>query len=97
VSPIPVRPDLYVVARILDVLSKDRRPMRKTRLQMAAGLNYSVFQGYLALQEGRGLVLRVTDPAGNEAFELSARGNEALNFLRQGMTRVLGGVTDQIP
>jgi predicted transcriptional regulator len=93
VAPKPGRPDLYVVARILEVLWKEGRPMRKTRLQMAAGINYSVFQRYIEVLGARGLVRSVVEPDGGEAVELSAKGQEALQFLLQAMSRVLEGTS----
>ncbi len=37
------RPDLYVVARLLERLWREEAPMLKTRLQVAANVNYDVF------------------------------------------------------
>ncbi|MEM2941130.1 MAG: hypothetical protein QW304_06245 [Thermoproteota archaeon] len=41
------KPDLYVVARFLDVLYTNGNPMKKTNLQMLVGLNYPRFMEYL--------------------------------------------------
>lgn len=40
------RPDLYVLARFLDVLYENSQPMKKTNLQMRVGLNYPRFMEY---------------------------------------------------
>ncbi|HYS71493.1 MAG TPA: hypothetical protein VEM95_03630, partial [Thermoplasmata archaeon] len=50
------RPDLYVVARLLERLWREDAPMVKTRLQVAANVNYDVFSRYLGWMAGRGLV-----------------------------------------
>lgn len=42
-----LKPDLYVVARFLDVLWWDTVGMKKTPLQMSVGLNYQTFLKYL--------------------------------------------------
>jgi predicted transcriptional regulator len=42
-----LKPDLYVVARFLDVLWWDSVGMKKTPLQMSVGLNYQTFLKYL--------------------------------------------------
>lgn len=90
-APSSPRPDLYVVGRILEALLREQGPMRKTRLQMAAGVNYSVFQRYCEILEKRGLLRLVPDPEGGELVELTVRGQEALHFLIEGMARVLEG------
>lgn len=88
--PRSARPDLYVVGRILETLWREQEPMRRTRLQMAAGVNYSVFQRYCEILERRGLLRMVSAPAGGDLVELSPQGLEALRFLMQGMNRILG-------
>lgn len=40
------RPDLYVLARFLDILYENGRPMKKTNLRMRTGLNYVRFSEY---------------------------------------------------
>src|SRR2546425_12972745 len=45
------RPDLYVVARLLERLWREDAPMLKTRLQVAANVNYDVFSRYLIARE----------------------------------------------
>ena len=55
-GPMPDRPDLYVVARFLERLWREGSPMLKTRLQVAANVNYDVFSRYLLWLLDRGLV-----------------------------------------
>lgn len=84
------RPDLLVVARVLEALARHDGPMRPTRLQQAAGTNYSQFERYLAFLVGRGLVT-VTEPAPGERWiALTARGFDADRYLVEALARVLG-------
>ena len=64
--------------------------MRKTRLQMATGVNYTLFRRYVDLLESRGIVRMVPDTKGGEAVELTPKGAEALDFLLRGMERITG-------
>ena len=50
------RPDLYVVARILDRLWQSPEPMLRTHLQVAANVNYDIFARYLDWMRERNLV-----------------------------------------
>ena len=52
-----LRPDLYVVVRILEALWRNANRMRPTHLQLASGINYSRFERYIAYLESRGLVV----------------------------------------
>ena len=53
------RPDLYVVARILERLWRETEPMLRTRLQVAVGTNFDVLTKYLEWMKERGLVVFV--------------------------------------
>lgn len=84
------RPDLLVVARILEALARHEGPMRPTRLQQAAGTNYSQFERYLVFLAGRGLVA-ITEPSPGERWiALTARGLDADRYLVETLARVLG-------
>ena len=50
------RPDLFVVARILDRIAAVDGPVLKTRLQTACNLNYDTFLRYLEWMSERDLV-----------------------------------------
>mgnify|MGYP001770730035 FL=1 len=50
------RPDLYVLARIIEALVNNG-PMRRTRLATACGLSYDKFERYLDWMINRGLVV----------------------------------------
>jgi len=71
------KPDLYVVARFLDVLWWSRAGMKKTPLQMSVRLNYPTFIKYLEWLQKHGLVKVVVDDDGNDKIALSDKGREA--------------------
>jgi predicted transcriptional regulator len=75
------KPDLYVVARFLDVLWRNRAGLKKTPLQMSVRLNYQTFLNYLEWLKERELVKVVMDDDGNERIMLSAKGVEAYKKL----------------
>ena len=70
------RPDLYVLARFLDILY-DNRHLKKTNLQMRLGLNYPRFVEYLQWMISHGLVQQQTDEDGTEIYLLSPQGYDA--------------------
>ena len=84
-------PDLYVVARLLERLWRENGPMLKTRLQVAANVNYDVFQRYLEWMRGRGLVSLENSPDGHERVTLTAKGREAYRKLVQWVNEVVHG------
>ncbi len=74
------RPDLYVLARFLDVLHNNGQAMKKTNLQMRVGLNYPRFIEYLEWLVSHGLVLK-KDEDGTELYSLSPQGLDAYHRL----------------
>jgi predicted transcriptional regulator len=84
------RPDLYVVARILETLCTRERRLGRTQLQLASGVNYSQFVRYLEFLQQRGLVSLRTVDGGAESIELSARGYEAMMFIAKAIREMLG-------
>jgi predicted transcriptional regulator len=90
----PDRPDLFVVVRVLQVLQRNPGGLRKTPLQLAAGVNYTVFARYLERLAERGLVRVVMDEDQVERIELTPRGEEALRFLARGIDRVVRSTPD---
>ena len=74
------RPDLYVVARFLDILYSNGQPMKKTNIQMRVGLNYSRFTDYLDWLLARGLVQKADDQQG-ELYGLSPKGIDSYHRL----------------
>lgn len=77
----PDRPDLYVVARMLEKLWRAGEPMVKTRLQVAANVNYDVFSRYLAWLESRGLVALVGGHSERERVAITEKGRAAYRRL----------------
>ena len=87
----PDRPDLYVVARILEKLWREDGPMLKTRLQVAANVNYDIFTRYLSWMLARDLVVLEGSPDGHERVALSPKGYEAYRKLVQWINEVVRG------
>lgn len=77
------RPDLYVVARMLERLWREQEPMLKTRLQVASRVNYDVFRKYLAWMTSKGLVEVHNCEDGHERVSLTPDGDEAYRRLVQ--------------
>lgn len=76
------RPDLYVVARLLERLWREAgAPMLKTRLQVAANVNYDVFSRYLSWMRSHDLVAMESSADGHERVVLTPRGHEAYRKL----------------
>ena len=74
------RPDLYVLARFLDILYENGQPMKKTNLQMRVGLNYPRFMEYLGWLATHGFVQQKTEE-GVELYSLSPQGVDAYHRL----------------
>jgi predicted transcriptional regulator len=86
------RPDLYVVARFLEILHKNG-PMKKTNLHMLLGLNYPRFLEYLEWMEQHGLAMRVTlDDEAGERISLSEKGIESYDTLVEWIKKMMVGL-----
>ena len=85
------RPDLYVLARLLERLWRENGPMVKTRLQVAANVNYDVFSRYLSWMLAKGLVSLENSPPGHERVALTPKGYEAYRKLVQWIDEVVRG------
>lgn len=85
------RPDLYVVARLLERLWRENEPMLKTRLQVAANVNYDVFTRYLEWMCARGLASLEDSHDGHERVTLTPKGREAYRKLVQWINEVVEG------
>lgn len=85
------RSDLYVVARILERLWKEERPMLRTRLQLASRVNHDVFTRYLDWMQGKGLAEMRDDGAGREGVPLTGTGSEAYRVLVRWINDVIAG------
>ncbi len=85
------RPDLYVVARLLERLWREDEPMLKTRLQIAANVNYDVFTRYLEWMCARDLAVLENSEDGHERVALTPKGREAYRKLVQWINEVVEG------
>jgi predicted transcriptional regulator len=83
------KPDLYVVARLLERLWKAQEPMLKTKLQVASNINYDVFRRYISWMDGRGLVAVENSTDGHERITLTPKGEEAYKKLVQWINEVI--------
>jgi len=83
------RPDLYVVARLLERLWREEKPMLKTRLQVASNVNYDVFRRYVSWMTDRGLVMAENSADGHERLLLTPKGQEAYRKLVQWINEVI--------
>lgn len=63
------------MARFLDRLSRNPRPYRRTDLQLAVRLNYTVYRRYLEWMERKGLVVV------GETIEITPKGIETYRTL----------------
>ncbi len=82
------RPDFYVLARILERLWRENRPMLKTRLQVATNLNYDILMKYLTWMMVQGFVAFESN-SGHEMVVLTPKGLEAYEKLVRTMNEVL--------
>ncbi|TLZ52291.1 MAG: hypothetical protein E6K18_03170 [Methanobacteriota archaeon] len=87
----PDRPDLFVVARFLERLWREGEPMVKTRLQVAANVNYDVFAKYLAWFQSRGLVNLESDADGRDRVAITEKGKRAYRQLVEWINEFVRG------
>jgi predicted transcriptional regulator len=83
------RPDLYVVARVLERLWREEKPMLKTRLQVASRVNYDIFRRYVSWMSERGLIALENSADGHERLYLTPKGQEAYKKLVQWIIEVI--------
>ena len=85
------RPDLYVLARFLDILYENGRPMKKTNLQMRTGLNYARFSDYFEWLISHGFLQRKEEEEGEE-YSLSPQGLDAYHRLVSWIRETMKGM-----
>lgn len=88
--PSEARLDLRVVARFLDALVGPEgaaRPLSRSRLQLAARVNYDIYRVYEAALVTHGILQLDGDPA---TATLTARGLEVRQRLQRLLADVLG-------
>jgi predicted transcriptional regulator len=83
------RPDLYLVARLLENLEREGGRCKPTVLQLVSGINYTQLERYVQFLAGRGLVASVSLGEGSVELEITARGREMLLFLARAIRDVL--------
>jgi predicted transcriptional regulator len=83
------RPDLYLVARLLENLERSGGRCKPTALQLVSGINYTQLERYLEFLAERGLVSSEPLADGAVALEITARGREMLLFLAKAIRDVL--------
>lgn len=88
----PRKPDLYVVARFLDKLTRPGAVYTRSRLQAAVRLNYDLFRSYLALMTEKGFVAAKRSDDGKEVFQITPAGLEAYHHLVGWIRDVFGKV-----
>jgi predicted transcriptional regulator len=87
------KPDLYVVARFLDVIYSKGPAMKKTNIQMLLGLNYPRFIEYLDWMIAHGLIADSLDDDGKtEKILLTPKGIESYHRLVDWIKDTLDGV-----
>jgi predicted transcriptional regulator len=87
----PDRPDLYVLARILDALWHAEGPLLRTHLQVASNVNYDIFTRYLDWLQGKGLVSLESSDDGHVRVALTREGGEAYRRVVQWINEVVRG------
>ena len=95
--PGDLRPDLYVVARLLEALWRNGNRLKPTQLQLAAGINYTRFERYIEFLEARRLVSRRAGTEDDTWIELTPAGHDALRFLAQGLREIFGATSEEAP
>ena len=86
------RPDLYVLARFLDVLYENGGPMKKTNLQMRVGLNYPRFMEYFEWLTAHGFLQQKKDDDGADLYSLSPQGLDSYHRLVSWIRETMKGM-----
>jgi predicted transcriptional regulator len=87
------KPDLYVVARFLDILYRSEGPMKRTNIQMRLGLNYPRFTEYLDWLLSHELVAKTLDKDdASEKFALTSKGLESYHKLVDWIREMMRGI-----
>jgi predicted transcriptional regulator len=86
------KPDLYVVARFLDVMFKNGSGMKKTNIQMLLGVNYPRFMEYLEWLLQHDLVAESPDDEGVESIKLTPKGINSYHRFVDWMNDTFNGV-----
>jgi predicted transcriptional regulator len=88
----PWKPDLYVVARFLDIMYRNGSGMKKTNIQMLLGVNYPRFMEYLEWLLNHNLVSSGLDEEQAERIKLTPKGIESYHRFVDWIKETLDGV-----
>ena len=83
------RPDLYLLARLLERIAAANPRLKRTQLQVASGINYTQLERYLEFMQAHGLVVMTEDPGEGGRLTITPRGFEALTFLSKAIRDLL--------
>ena len=86
------KPDLYVVARFLDIMYTNGSGMKKTNIQMLLGVRYPRFKEYLEWLLERKMVEDTLDEEKAERIKLTPKGIESYHTLVDWIKETLDGV-----
>jgi predicted transcriptional regulator len=86
------KPDLYVVARFLDIMYRNGSAMKKTNIQMLLGVNYPRFIEYLDWLLKHDLVAESIDEDKSERIMLTPKGIDSYHRLVDWIKETLNGV-----
>ncbi len=86
------KPDLYVVARFLDIMYRNGSGMKKTNIQMLLGINYPRFMEYLEWLLKHDLVGESLDEEKVERIMLTPKGIDSYHRLVDWIKETLDGV-----
>src|SRR5437899_2989981 len=81
------RPDLYVVARILDRLWETNGPMLRTHLQVASNVNYDILTRYLDWMRAHDLIALEDGADGHVRIALTERGERHTERSHNGLAK----------
>jgi predicted transcriptional regulator len=86
------KPDLYVVARFLDIMYRNGSAMKKTNIQMLLGVNYPRFMEYLEWLLKHDLVAESVDEEKAERIRLTPKGIDSYHRFVDWIKETLDGV-----
>lgn len=90
-----IRPDPYVVQRILDRLRERGIPMGPTHLQCASLLNHARFERYIRLMETRGLIKIDDESSLRRRIALTSLEREAAKTISEAIRFLDGAAPDR--
>jgi len=87
------KPDLYIVARFLDIIYRNGSAMKKTNIQMSLRLNYPRFKEYLQWMLEHQLVAEsIDEEEKTERIMLTPKGIDSYHKIIDWINDTLGAV-----